>query len=349
MASPRRDIVTDGKVGFYHCTVRCVRNAYLGETPGAKGNDPRKTWIRDRIAALAEHFAVEVGAFAILDDHLHAILRVRPDVASTWSAAEVERRWRSVFIFKPRTDAEKRAIPGQMRTEAADAKLVKLRRDRLSTVSWFMRSLAEPIARRANKFDGQSGRFWQGRFEVRALLDDAALLMGTTFVDLSPAFGGIASPTGGKISAVGGKAVPADGAPFTSLRERAAGRKETSDAKRRDGWLAPFVGAKSKGKSGRRLTDEPWLPLVADDYFKLIAWAAKDVVAKKRTPPPAEVAARIAEFNLDPVHFAATVIGFMDFFPRAAGSPRNMDKFARIDGRRFMHGKRASDLVYVKK
>jgi hypothetical protein len=339
MASPRRDIVTDGKVGVYQCTVRCVRNAYLGETRGAKAGDPRKTWIRDRFAMLAEFFAVEVGAFAVLDDHLHAILRVRPDIAALWSAAEVERRWRSVFPFKPRTDVEKKAVPGQMRQEAADAKLVKLRRDRLSTVSWFMRCLAEPIARRANKADGARGRFWQGRFEVRALLDDAATLMGTTFVDLSPCFGG-------RDSLTGGKPVPSDGAPFTSLRERAASRKESTESKRRDGWLSPFASGKARAKSGRRMTDEPWLPLSSEDYHRLVAWTAKEVLAKKRTAPPADVASIIALFALEPEHFAATVAGFLDYFPRAAGSPKNMDKFAKIDNRRFMHGIRASVTVY---
>src|SRR5271157_1632223 len=66
---------------WYHCVTRCVRRAFLlGE-----GMYDRKSWIEHRLEALAEIFSVAVAGFAILDNHLHLLVRLDPDVALGWS------------------------------------------------------------------------------------------------------------------------------------------------------------------------------------------------------------------------------------------------------------------------
>jgi putative transposase len=91
----RRDIVDPDNPGIYHCYSRCVQRAYLCGYDQETGEklDHRKQWIEDRQIFLASIFAMELQGYAILDNHMHHVIRTRPDIASEWSDEEVVRRW----------------------------------------------------------------------------------------------------------------------------------------------------------------------------------------------------------------------------------------------------------------
>ena len=136
--------------------------------------------------ALASVFAVDVLAYAVLSNHLHQILRNRPDGVAAWSDEEVALRWLKVFPGRRIEEHLAEPTDNDVQMLVRDAqKLAEVRR-RLSDLSWFMRALAEPIARMANAQDSCTGRFWEGRFKGQRIVDEAGLLACSMYVDLNP-------------------------------------------------------------------------------------------------------------------------------------------------------------------
>ena len=95
----RGQIVVEDMVGVYHCIARCVRRAFLcGIDPYTEQDySHRKEWILDRMRELAGLFAIEVCGYSAMSNHLHLVLRNRPDIAGQWTADEIALRWCRVF------------------------------------------------------------------------------------------------------------------------------------------------------------------------------------------------------------------------------------------------------------
>ena len=82
-------------MGTYHCFSRCVRRAFLAGVDLLSGEDYsyRKEWVRERLELLAGVFTVEVLDHAVMENHIHTILRNRPDLAKKLRKREVVERW----------------------------------------------------------------------------------------------------------------------------------------------------------------------------------------------------------------------------------------------------------------
>ena len=99
MTRARRELVSLEATPYYHCISRCVRRAFLcGEDRvSGKSFEHRRQWIVDRMKVLARVFAVDVCAYAVMSNHYHLVLRLRPEWVEAWTDDEVLDRWSELF------------------------------------------------------------------------------------------------------------------------------------------------------------------------------------------------------------------------------------------------------------
>lgn len=327
----RGDVFDPAEVSVVHCINRCVRQAYLcGVDPHTGRNfEHRKAWLEQRLEFLAGQFGIDVLAFAILSNHFHLVLRNRPDVVAAWSDEEVARRWLRLCPLRKTPDG----LPAEP-TESDLAtiskvpqRLAEIRR-RLSDISWLMRMIAEPIARRANAEDQTAGRFWQGRFKAVKLLDEAAVLACAAYVDLNPIRAGLCETL--------------EQSEHTSARRRIASEPTPANSQTRpDGWLAPVALQEADAApgpepdcGGRRASTKGFLPLSTCEYLQLVEWTGRQFVRGKSRIPD-HVPPLLARLGIDATDWLSLAGNFGRLFHRVAGSARSV---ARPASRRFRPG-----------
>ena len=155
-----------------------------------QGSD-RKIWIENRLQTLAQSFAIGVGGFSIMDNHLHVLCRIDSDLAESWSAEEVVRRWIAIYPPGLLDLNDSKLVNSVVKKLVKDVEQVEVWRSRLGDLGWFMKALKEPLSRKCNKEDGVKGTFWEARYKSIAILDDEALLATCAYIDLNPVAAGV--------------------------------------------------------------------------------------------------------------------------------------------------------------
>jgi hypothetical protein len=243
MTIARAHLIDPAVTRWYHCITRCVRRAFLlGE-----GEHDRKLWIDNRLRELSGIFSIAVGGFSVMDNHIHLLIRLDPELAAGWSDEEVVRRWGRLF---PPRDKKRQPLPITkvwIEDRLSHPEWVATARARLQSLSWFMKCLKEPLARLANLQDKTRGFFFEGRFKSVAILDEEALLATCAYIDLNPVAAGIAE-------------VP-ETSPHTSVKERvdhakAQGRSEDLKAARE--------GSVAGSQAAAGLEESHWLCPIED-------------------------------------------------------------------------------------
>lgn len=307
MPEPRYRQVSIEATPYYHCISRCVRRAFLcGLDPLTGFNfEHRRQWIVDRIKRVCAVFAVDLCAYAIMNNHYHIVVRINTARANNWSNEEVAQRWMQLFsgpLFMRQYLAKADLTQVQLKCVADH---LPIWRERLANLSWVMRCINEPIARMANSEDRCTGCFWEGRFRSQALLDERALLACMAYVDLNPIRAGIATTP--------------EQSDYTSVQERIE-RPESDN-------LAPFS---EQGNDA--------IPFKLNDYLELVDWGGREVKHNKRGYIPASTPPILVRLNMN----AAPVLNYLakdDLpSPAALGPVSMLRAFAVSVGRKFIKG-----------
>ncbi|MFT4902298.1 MAG: hypothetical protein ACI81V_001585, partial [Lentimonas sp.] len=225
-----------------------------------------------------------------------------------------------------------------------DAAGLKRCRERLKDLSWFMRCLNEPLARRANREDACSGRFWEGRFKCQRLLDEGAMLACMAYVDLNPVRARMAEGLEDSL--------------FTSVYDRVVSQRavtrlqelgevqaptyrqqqEIQREKQRtsqSGWLLDLAGAES-----------PFPAVSADYYLRLVEWTGQSLRDDKPGYIPVELEPVLDRFGLDAKNWCKNVKVYGSLFHRVVGPVDQLLDFARRRGQGWFRGKGGSEQLY---
>ena len=242
-----------------------------------------------------------------MSNHIHLVLRSRPDVVKEWDNTEVARRW--LMLCPVRRDENRQPeepTEFELNNIRNDKEKVAAIRSRLSDISWWMRLLSQNIAQRANKEDQEIGKFWQARYRAVRLLDETAILACAAYVDLNPIRAAIAETI--------------EDSDFTSAQKRARelqgslsqtssheGIQDQGDAlvsaSHSARHLSPVDlsgsdvrsagGETGHGKTwpcshaqGQRCSDKGFLPMSTVDYLNLLDWTARQVRSDKQGATP---------------------------------------------------------------
>jgi REP element-mobilizing transposase RayT len=371
MGLPRSKYIKEDQIGSFHCFARCVRRAFLCGFDAQTQRDfsHRKALLLERLRHLAAIFAVEVCAYAILANHYHLILRIRPDIVALWSNIEVATRW--LMLFPP--CRAKRGSPTPPTEEEINAlaacpeRIAQLRK-RLCSLSWFMGRLNEFIARIANKEDDVKGRFWESRFKCQALLDEAAIAACMVYVDLNPIRAGLAdTPEESDFTSIQERirawrnatiapaVVPTeamqdiqpDSLPAIASYSENAGAisidasatsNSLGDTTPSASWLCPIA-------SGPQLCGI--LQMTAAEYFDLVDKSGRMTRSDKRGAIDADLMPILQRIGANPNAWADTVSRFGSKFHLAAGRLPRLRHYANELGRRWLRGVAAARKTFA--
>ena len=190
MARTRRIKFTD-RDALHHVTSRVSGRQMLLAGAGVKGD------MLDALERAAEFSGVNVGAFALMDNHFHIVVQV-PFREGRVPEGEVLRRYGLLMGGKARARLEERL--GSLRESggaaAAEAELDRLRA-RMHDLSQFVKTFKEEFGRLFRRRRPYPGTLWEGRFRSTLIGEAEYLRRCAAYVELNPVRAGLSTRADG--------------------------------------------------------------------------------------------------------------------------------------------------------
>ena len=367
----RVEVFAADEVTVVHVMNRTVRRCFLLGYDSVTGRnyDHRKVWIDEQLIHQAQHFGIDLLCQAIMENHLHLMLRSRPDVVREWSSEEVARRW--LMLCPERRDENRRPLEPtdfEIHRIVSNDEKVAILRSRLSDISWWMRLLCQNVAQRANKEDCESGKFWQARFRAVRLLDETAILSCAAYIDLNPIRAFLArtiatsdyttaqkraldlalqSQNGDQSQSSQSQGLPvASPAAIRNDDRVAAGPRSSQhlapvDLNERSGRPGPDANSE-----GVRCSNKGFLPMSTAQYLSLLDWTAGQQRSQKAGKAPKRLRRLFRRLEISASAWNELVRNFGRLFSIVAGKPVVVDSHTSRSGKhRYRARAAARDLL----
>ena len=303
MPKPRKELISLEATPYYHCVSRCVRKAFLcGTDENGRDFEHRRDWIEQLLIDHAKFFCIDIAAYAVMSNHFHIVLHVNQSKARELTDLEVVQRWHQLYKGNLLTQKFERSDELSEAQLAILNDMIKLWRDRLMSISWYMRRLNETVARLANDEDNCTGHFWEGRFKSQALLDEKALAACMTYVDLNPVRAKMAK-------------TPEDSA-HTSIQKRAKKAKAAYSPNHPQQQVPELLNF-----AGNPKQDMPdGIPMRLTDYLDLVDWTGRQIKENKRGAISGSEPAIMDRLGIDAGHWLYITQNFESEFKDIVGA-----------------------------
>ena len=164
---------TDKEYIFVHLMSRVIQPTYFGCQYPISNDD--KYYMVGLLKRLDHFFCFDLLCYCIMDNHFHAVIRIKKDAEKELTRTEVKRRYEEFYLGKNQMDARSASCFSW--------------RDKLNDFSYFMWLFLRMTSYRHNRRNERRGSLWQDG--VRSVVIESARALSTTlkYVELNPVRG----------------------------------------------------------------------------------------------------------------------------------------------------------------